>query len=150
MPPVNPAEMQSQFNLRQQAKRDFSDQDVLDYEQQIKEAKQAKMSGRERLSSGAKHRVEMLTGQSRGIKEVNIDNNMYLLKTLKGKEQRAAIMAASAFDNTVESVFEIRKQLLGRALAEVAGTDLELFLGSSSLESKLDFIEEMDESVLNK
>lgn len=153
LPPVDRSSLQNQFNARQAAARSapvFSDQEVLDYERQIKEAKQAKASGKERLSVAAKQRIEMLIGMTRGIREVLIDGKVYLLKTLKGKEQRAAIMAASEFDNTVESVFEIRKQLLARALTEVAGTDLELFLGDGSLETRLFFVEEMDESVLNK
>lgn len=151
MPPVDRNAMQSQYNMQQQAKRGgMSNQDMLDYEQQIKEAKQAKVTGRERLSSGAKQRIEMLCGISRMRREVDIDNNKFVLQTLRGKDQREIWVAAAEFQNTVEFPFELRKQTLARALVQVAETDIELFLNSNLMEAKLDFVDLQDEEVLNK
>lgn len=150
MPPVDRNAMQNQFNMRQQAKRGMTDQEVLNYEHQIKEAKQAKNSGRERLSVGARQRIEMLCNISRMHKDVDIDNTKFVLQTLKGKEQREVWVAAAELQNTVQFPFELRKQTLARSLTQVADTDIDLFLNSSTIESKLEFVDELDEEVLNK
>lgn len=150
MPPVDPS-IVSAYNVRQAAKRGQVSPEELDHlERQVAEARRAKVTGKERLSHSAKERIAMLCGMSRGTKEVDIDGNIFVLKTLKGVEQRHAIMAASEYDNTVQSPFEIRRQLLARSISEVAGTDIELFLNDSSIEAKLEFIEELDESTLIK
>jgi hypothetical protein len=61
-----------------------------------------------------------------------------------------AIVAASAFDGTVQSPFEIRRQLLSRSLIQIGGVDIDQFLGASDLESKLSLIDELDDSLLNR
>jgi hypothetical protein len=172
MPPVDRQTMQSQFNARQAAKRrGFSDQeaaemdqhrqqmarglseDELEVERQMQEARQArqaKLSGKERLSPGAKQRIEMLCEMSRAKREVSLDGNLYVLQNLKGKEQQEIWVAAAEKQNTVEFPFELRKQTLARALARVADTNLDLFLGTSEMEAKLDFIDLLPEEILNK
>lgn len=119
-------------------------------EQQLSEAKRLKASGRQRLSDAAKKRIELLCGIAKNSREFEMDGNTYVVRTLKNKEFREALMAASVFDGTVELPFETRKQILARALVQVAGTDIELFLGDSSLEAKLEFIDECDDRMLNK
>lgn len=151
LPPVDPS-IVSAYNARQAAKRgqQLNKEDIADLERQVADAKRAKITGKERLSYAAKQRIELLLGASRATVTVDIDGNQFVLKTLKGKEQRDAVKAASEFDHTVESPFEIRKQLLARAIFEVGGTDVELFLNDSSIEARLEFIEELDEPILIK
>lgn len=122
--------------------------EVNNVEQQILEAKRAKREGKERLSDGARRRIEMLVGMTRLTKDVEIDGQLYRLQTLKSRELREALVATSEFDGSIQLVFETRKQLLARSLIVVAGMEIGQFLSSDDLQTKLDFIEEMDHSLL--
>jgi hypothetical protein len=172
MPPVDRQAMQSQFNAQQLAKRrGLSDQEAVDLDQrrqqmsrglsdddleaerqmqEARAARQAKLSGKERLSPGAKQRIEMLCEMSRSKREVSLDGNLYVLQNLKGKEQQEIWVSAAEKQNTVEFPFELRKQTLARALSRVADTPLDLFLGTSEMAAKLDFIDLLPEEILNK
>lgn len=123
---------------------------LYETERVIKEARVAKMHGKVRLNEGAKRRIEMLCGLTRTTRTVDFDGQAFSLRTLKNKEMRAALMAASQFDGTVESPFEIRKQLLARSLYEIAGTDATLFLGDTSIEAMFEFLDEVDETLLTR
>jgi hypothetical protein len=150
MPPLD-ASVVSAFNARQAASRGHQapqQEDFAAFEKKVSEARKAKITGKDKLSSSAKQRIEMLCQMSRASRSVDIDGNIFVLQTLKGKEQRSAILDASAFDGSLESPFEVRRQLLARSIVEIAGTEVELFLGDSSFEAKLEFIEELDEAVL--
>ncbi len=57
-------------------------------------------------------------------------------------------MAAAEFDGTVQSPFEIRKQLLARSLIQIAGVDIAQFVGSNDLEARLAMIDEFDHDLL--
>lgn len=125
-------------------------EDDMEVERQIREAREAKRTGRERLTEGAKRRIETLIGMTRTIHSVDINGNVFVFQSLKAKEVRDAILAISKFDGNVQSLFETRKQFLARSLIQIAGVDIEQFLGSVTLESKLDFIEELDDVLLNR
>jgi len=124
--------------------------DSIEIEREIREAKEAKRTGRERLNDGARRRVEMLVGMTRSIREANLEGNVFVLQTLRSKEMREAIMAAAEFDGTVQSPFEIRRQLLARSLSSVAGVEVAQFVGSNSLDAKLQLIDDLDEALLNR
>jgi hypothetical protein len=117
-------------------------------EREIQEQKKLKREGRDRLSEGARRRVEILVGMSRISREFDIGGYKYKLQSLTSKELREAIVGAAEFDGTVQLVFETRKQLLARSLIVVAGTDINDFLSSNDIKTKLDFIEELDHSLL--
>lgn len=127
-----------------------SEQELAVVEREMQEARQIKKAGRERLSEGAKRRIDMLLGMTRGVRECTIGDTTFVLQTLKGKEMREAIMFASAFDGTVQSPFEIRKQLLARSLSHVGGIEIEQFIGSNNFEDKLLFVEEIDDVLSNR
>jgi hypothetical protein len=149
LPPLDP-ETISAWNTQQMAKRTQSPQDLEQLEKQISQARKDKVMGVQRLSQVAKQRIEMLCGISRGIREVDLDGRIFVLRTLKGKEQRLAIMAAAEYDGTIQSPFEIRRQLLARAIDRVDGTDFDLFLNDTSMEARLDAVEELEEAMLIK
>lgn len=124
-----------------------------EFEREIKQAKaaqQASKQGKERLNDGARRRIEMLVGMTRSAREVIIGENTFVLQTLRSKEMREAMMVASEFDGTIQSPFEIRRQLLGRSLKQVAGVDIEQFVGSNSLEARMSFVDEQDDTLLNR
>lgn len=124
--------------------------DLQEKERIIKEARVAKMHGKVRLNEGARRRVEMLCGLTRSTRTADLDGQKFSLRTLKNKEMREALLTASQFDGTVESPFEIRKQLLARSLYEIAGTEASLFLGDPSLEAMFEFLDEIDETLLTR
>jgi len=116
----------------------------------MKVAREAKRTGKDRLNEGARRRIEMLIGMTRTTRTSEIDGNVFVFQTLQAKEMRDAITAAAAFDGSVQSPFEIRRQLLARSLTQVAGVDIDQFIGSTILADKLIFIEELDEALLNR
>lgn len=117
-------------------------------EQQMLEAKRAQREGKQRLSEGAKRRINMLIDMVRLTKDVDIDGKLYRLQTLQSKELRDALVATSEFDGSIQLIFETRRQLLGRSLVVVAGVDISEFLSSNELSDRLDFIEMLDHSIL--
>ena len=154
-PPMRQIPSQDQF-IDNQAMQDFQGhldqaspiQESLEIEHQMMEARRAKREGKERLTSGAKRRIELLIGMTRLTRDVDIGGNVFTLKTLTSKELRESLMATTEFIGTVQYAFETRKQILARSLTIVAGVEVDQFLGSSELQDRLDFIEELDHSVL--
>ena len=127
------------------------DKDQLaDVEMQMKAARDAKRSGKTRLNEGAKRRIEMLVGMTRTTISFLIGGNEFALQTLNSKEMRSAIMEASNFDGTVQSPFEIRRQLLARSITMVAGLETNQFVASDLLEARLEMIDSLDEALLNR
>jgi hypothetical protein len=122
--------------------------EMSDIEKEIHTAKKAKREGKERLSDGARRRIELLIGMTRLTRDVDIDGQMYKLQTLTSQELRDAIVATAEFDGTVEFIFETRRQLLGRSLTVVAGVEIDQFLNSRELDDRLYFIELLDHALL--
>ena len=137
-----------QARLEQDNDEDFRMQEVARKEQEFRMARESKKTGKERLNDGAKRRIEMLLGMSRLTRTFELDNNSYVLQTLRDKDMREVFVETAKFDGTVESPYEMRKQLIARALIQIAGYDIEMFLGSNSLETRLAFVEELPEALL--
>ncbi len=134
--------MSQQFPENQERKH------VSDVEREIREAREAQRTNREKMSDGAKRRIEMLLGMTQTSRQVDIEGNTFTLRSLKSKEVREAIFQASQFDGTTHGPYEVRKQFVARSLTQVAGLEIEQFLGSNTLETKLAFIDELDDSLL--
>ena len=124
--------------------------EMTDLEKNIHAAKKAKREGKERLSEGARRRIEMLIGMTRLTKDIEIAGQMYKLQTLTSQELRDSVVATAEFDGTVQFIFENRKQLLARSITVVAGVPIDQFLNSDELEAKLEFIELIDHALLHR
>lgn len=146
----SPPDMDSIREFQNRIEAEQQQQDTGEFERQIKEAREVKRSGKERLNEGARRRIEMLIGMTRTTREVELLGNVYILQTLRSKEMRDAIMIAAEYDGSVQSPFEIRRQLLGRSLVQVAGVDVAQFIGSDTLDARLEFMDRLDESLLNR
>jgi hypothetical protein len=127
-----------------------SNSQSISLEEEIRQAKLEKRSGIVRLSEGAKRRIEMLIGMTKTTHECNINGTTFLFRTLQAHDMRNAIMCIAKFDGTIEAPYEARKQFLARSIIQVANVEIDQFLGSSTLESKLLFIDEMDDYLLNR
>lgn len=124
--------------------------EMSDFERDILAQKKAKQEGRERLSEGARRRIEMLVDMSRMTRTFDINGTTFTLQTLRNKEAREVLIASFPFDGTIQFSFEHAKQTLARSLIAIAGTDINQFLSSSSLEVKLDFIEELPQALFTR
>jgi hypothetical protein len=144
--PLNLEALQ-EFQSRIQGQVD-PDSQLGETEREMKAAREARRSGKERLNAGAKKRIEMLLGMTRSNREVVVGQNSFVLQTLKSKELSEALTAAAEFDGTVQSPFEIRRQLLARALTTISGIDFDSFIGSNDMEDKLFFVDNMDHALL--
>lgn len=155
---ADPAQAQFYQNVNEASIRDFQARDPFmeaqrseaEIEKEIRAAREAKRTGKERLSDGAKRRIEMLLGMTRVTREVDINGNIFVLRTLKSKEMSDAIFEVSKFDGTTQGAYEIRRQLLSRSLTHVAGVEIESFISSNALEGKLAFIDELDDPVITR
>lgn len=145
-PPDENAIRDFQLRMQQMQQQDIDPE----AEAEIRRAREEKRSGREKMSDGAKKRIEILIGMTRLTRTFELDGNVYVLQTLKSKELREAYMAAAEFDGTVQSPFEIRKQLLARSLVQIAGYDTSQFISSNTLEAKLEFIDDQDHAFLSR
>lgn len=125
-------------------------QNYSNVESNIKEIRKQKLSGKERLSSAAKSRIDLLCGFSKNLKTLNIDGNSYVLRTLKSKELREAAVFASNIENNLQANLELRNQLLARSLVKICDMEVILFLGDDSLEARLEFLEEIDDNLLQE
>lgn len=150
IPQVNTDQIRDFQAKMQREEMPVYEQDPAEVERQIRQSREDRRSGRERLDAGAKRRIEMLVGMTRITRSVDLEGNIFVLKSLRSKEMREALMFASEYDNTIQSPFEIRKQLLARSITQVAGVEIEQFLGSNDIEAKYDFIDLMDESLMNR
>jgi len=147
--PQDPVDIRSAMEYQQRLNQRSAEDDA-EIERQFRAAREAKRTGKERLNEGAKRRIEMLIGMTRHTKEFEVGDTKFAIQTLRSSEMRESIVTAAEFDGTVQFSFEIRRQLLARAITAVADVEIEQFLGSNNLESKLQFIDLLDESLLNR
>lgn len=146
-PYIDPVALQ-EFQSRLQPPPPPQMRDLTQAENDIMAAKKAKREGKERLSEGARRRIEMLLGMTRLSKDVEIGGQIYRLQTLTSQELRDAVVASAEFDGSVQFIFENRKQLLARSISVVAGVEIEQFLNSTDMNDRLAFIECMDHALL--
>lgn len=118
---------------------------------QIDAARQAKIDAsstiNNKISASAKKRLEILSGLGRGTKDIPVDGVSFSIRTLKSAELREIIKAATQADEGADSVFEARANTLARVIYKIDGQEVGLILGDDSLETKLNFVQELDEDV---
>jgi len=140
--PRQPQSARSYFN-------DTSDSELEDIDNKIYTSKKSNQN-QDKLSDGAKRRIEMLCGMVRNTRQVEVLGNQYELRTLKSKEVLDALLSVSKLDGTISLPFQTRKEFLARSLVKVAGTDINLFLGSDSIQSRIDFLDELEEPLIER
>lgn len=138
------------MDLQSRFQNDFQEEVSEQEMKELREARKAKLSGKERLNDGAKRRIEMLIGMSRVSRSCELDGNSYLFQSLKSKDMRDVYTASAEFDGTIHFAYEIRRQTIARSLSQVGGIDINQFLGSNAFESKLMFLDELPESLLQR
>lgn len=153
-------------NSHQEEQRSYREFNVgppeeLYEEQQFTSVEEAKQVAREvkthrqqvanKISDHAKKRIEILSDIGRLTKDVNADGVVFSLRTLKAKEMKQAMLASYESAKTdLEASYENRKQQLARSIFKIDGEDIDIVIGSSSLNDKLQFVEEnLEESLIS-
>jgi len=103
----------------------------------------------ERMESGAKKRTEILLGLGRGVKDVDVEGIIFSLRTLKNYEWKDAIKAVALSELAIEQAYEMRAQTLSRSIFAIDSQSIEMVLGSSELDDKIDFVQNLDEAVVS-
>jgi len=116
--------------------------------QRLEQARLAKKQAKEVASPNAIHRLEILAGIGRLTRDVVVDKVTFTMRSLKGREMRAVMVATSQAATAVEQAFELRAQTVARALTDINGQMFELVLGTTSLDDKIEFVQEFDENLL--
>jgi len=102
------------------------------------------------VNNSLKERINYLANIGRLTKEITLGNSVFALRTLKNKENKEiSLSALKTSTNDMELGFEIRRQVLARSVFQIDGIEIEMILGSNSLESKLKFIDELEETITN-
>jgi hypothetical protein len=114
------------------------------------EIKRVSPTDNSKISEAGRKRIELLCGMTQLVRQVTIGENVFELRTLKTKENREVITSSLKFDGTIEFSFELRKQVLARSLVSVAGIDIESFVGSFDFNAKLDFVDELDDTICER
>jgi hypothetical protein len=118
--------------------------------QEARKERAAKLAGKERMPEGAKKRLMYLLEQSVETRTVSILDTEYVFQTLCSKEQREVAMELIPYDGSIQQLFEARRQLIARSLKKIGGISFEDFIGSKTLEAKLDFLDQLPENILNR
>lgn len=128
----------------------FQQSDADEFEAQVRASREDKKRGIEKISDGAKRRIEVLLGMTKLTRKVNINGTEFILQTLKSKETRNVFLRAAEFETNMQVAFEVRRLTLAYSITHVASVTLEEFLDSSDFNAKLTFVDELDESLSRK
>lgn len=120
-------------------------------EQELKQARQMKTTSTAPISPGAKTRIELLASIGRLTRDVKIDNYTFTLRTLKTQEANQSIRAVLAISNTdFDMGLENKKHKLARSIYMIDGSPIEQVLSSDTIESKLSFIDQLEDVVVSR
>lgn len=103
-----------------------------------------------KISDAGRKRIEILCGMISLNKEVDVEGNSFVLRSLKSKESRDCLVSALKYDGTIEFTFELRKQILARSIVSISGIDLPDFIGNYDFDARLQFIDELDDVIIDK
>jgi predicted nucleic acid-binding Zn ribbon protein len=125
---------------------------VAEMEAAVRQARAEKVSGNTKIGELARQRIALLTNIGRLTRKVEIGGFSFSLRTLKNKEAKEATLATFNEDvkTELQASFESRKHQLVRSIYEIDGQDIALVLGDNSIETRLAFIDELEDSVFSR
>lgn len=101
-------------------------------------------------TSEARLRVEVLANIGRLSTEVIIDNYKFTLQSLKAGEMREIIRIVSKVEIPSDAMYEMRAQTLARSIGSVDDRPIELVIGANSLDEIVNFVNDLEEHVVNQ
>lgn len=99
------------------------------------------------ISFNAKQRIEILTGIGRNTREFTFENVKFSLKTLKSRELKQILLDVSKLEG-IPFTFELRANTLACSLYLIDDHNVEDVIGSSSIEDKINFINDLEENIV--
>lgn len=153
--PTGPARTLREFNVGDDDSFDVPDRledlSPAELEKAVKDARKDKIASMTKIGEQAKKRIEILANIGRLTKDIPVDGGIvFSIRTLKAKETREAALATFTATTQIEAGFEARKQQLARSIYQIDGKELAFVLGNDDLETRLSFIEEMEENLVDK
>jgi hypothetical protein len=103
-----------------------------------------------RAAPEAKLRAEILCGIGRLQTEVEVGDHKFVLQSLKAGEMKEVLTVVSQVSAAATAMFEMRAHVLARALVMVDDQPIDLILGTSNIEDIIDFVNELQESLVNQ
>lgn len=116
---------------------------------ELRSHRQENMNVTKRVTSETKARLEALVGIGRITSDITLGNFKFTLQSLKVREEMEARRGLGAL-NAVEQHYEILAQTLARALIKINDHPVDIVLGSSDLQDKINFIWELEDVVAMK
>jgi len=114
---------------------------------QFEAARQQQVSEKQRATPVAVKSMEILTGIGRLGTKIEVDGTTFSLRSLKAKEMRAVMKAVSNAEEG-DRIFEMRSQILARAIYEIDGQPVDMVLQTDDVDEISEMIQEMDELTL--
>ncbi len=139
---------------------DFNDQKQIDQKElleaqleRLKHLESVKAEARQLKKQAppeAKNRLDILLGIARSARDVEIDGITFSIRSLKAKEIQEITEKLLELGSTSETIarLEMRKHLVARSLYAIDSQDIDLVIGSKSIEDRLNFVDELDESLV--
>lgn len=121
----------------------------LNKARQVEEEQPPPRQQEEIVNRPAVNRFEFLIGMARAVKEVKVGENTFVLKTLKSKENKEIFLSVVGAKNAIEEMYLVRAGTLARAIHTINGIPFERVINANDLKAKMEFIDEMQEAVLN-
>lgn len=143
-------------------------EDVDETMKRILDQKKTEALYKNRLLPNDKNILDKLLGLAKNETIVVIDDTVFLLRSLKGKErklitQQTAWLSANEIDRALIAkksfgdilaklgeVYALRELTLALAIKKIDDIDFELIINSDQLEVKHSFVEELEETVLDR
>ena len=111
--------------------------------------KQETQAAKAKAPVKAVNRLEFLIGLGRKFAEVNIEDQVFHLRTLKSNETRNVLKLSSVMSG-FDQIFLLRSTTLAYSLFKINNDSIERILESDDFDNKIAFIEELDESIVSK
>lgn len=114
----------------------------------FQQARQERISSSRRITPESRDRIELLTGLGRLEDTVEFEGVKFHIQSLKSGAKKA--IAASGFGATrpIDAYYISRNETLARCIYAIDGQPLHLVLGTSDLASIVQWVEEMDDNVM--
>jgi hypothetical protein len=118
-----------------------------DIENQIREQRKLKAAGKERMTSNAKRRIELLLNMTVLTEEVTLGKVKFILRTLKAGEVKEILSVINPLRGSYEFELEMKRQMLARSLVKINDSEVESFLDSDTLDARLELVDSLESSV---
>lgn len=132
-------------------KQNFSDPESrLDRVRELESVRAESKQLRKQAPVEAKNRLDILLGIARSAKDVEVEGVIFSIRSLKAKEIREITERLTELNTNSEVInrLDMRNYMIAFSLYAIDGQDIDLVIGSNSIEDRVEFVGELDESLL--